>query len=198
MNNSIKLRNSSFFSLLFFITIITFSMGNNYNSPSHRYPPLQPYPQPQQQQQQPHQQQFLQPEHQPQCHQQVQNKGQQRNAIVRQYAALQELQDHLDDLQSDGASMEIVFTSLKNAFLIYPTVEEEEVDKEICRAYDDLMAQVRQLDRSLKRLDKSIKSTLGTTTESSLWQIVHSWKWTLYTITTFPPPPPPPLVKLLL
>lgn len=148
-----------FFSLL---QALPFSMGNNYNSPSNKYYPLQPYPQPQQHQQQ----QLLQPEHQPQCQQQVQNKGQQNNAILRQYAALQELQDHLDDLQSDGASMEIVFTSLKNAFLIYPTVEVEEVDKEICRAYDDLMAQVRQLDRSLKRLDKSIKSTLGATESS--------------------------------
>lgn len=87
------------------------------------------------------------------------NANNNRNTILKQYAELQELQDHLDDLQTDRASMEIVYESLKNAFMIYPTAELEEVDKEICRAYDDLMAQVRQLDRSLKRLDKSIKST---------------------------------------
>jgi exonuclease VII small subunit len=81
------------------------------------------------------------------------------NQAKSQYDELEQLQDHLDDLQTDRASMEIVFTSLKNAFLIDPFAEVEEVDKEICRAYDDLMAQVRQLDRSLKRLDKSIKQT---------------------------------------
>jgi flagellar hook-associated protein FlgK len=83
----------------------------------------------------------------------------QRQQAKSQYDELKQLQDHLDDLQTDRASMEIVFTSLKNAFLIDPSAEEEEIDKEICRAYDDLMAQVRQLDRSLKRLDKSIKQT---------------------------------------
>ncbi|CAO3616102.1 unnamed protein product [Mucor hiemalis] len=134
-------------------------MGNNYNPSSNKYHTLQPQPQlPQYQIPQYQQPQYQQQQYQPQ--QQVQ--GPQKNAMLRQYAELQELQDHLDNLQSNGASMEIVFTSLKNAFLIYPTVEVEEVDKEICRAYDDLMAQVRQLDRSLKRLDKSIKSTLGT------------------------------------
>lgn len=90
------------------------------------------------------------------------NNNTTHNTILKQYAELQELQDHLDDLQTDRASMEIVYKSLKNAFMIYPTAELEEVDKEICRAYDDLMAQVRQLDRSLKRLDKSIKSTKST------------------------------------
>ncbi|KAG2209626.1 hypothetical protein INT46_007318 [Mucor plumbeus] len=79
--------------------------------------------------------------------------------IQSQYDALEEIQQHLDDLQTDRASMEIVYTSLKNAFLIYPSAEWDEIDKEICRAYDDLMAQVRQLDRSLKKLDKCIKST---------------------------------------
>lgn len=81
------------------------------------------------------------------------------NNIQSQYDALEVIQQHLDDLQTDRASMEIVYTSLKNAFLIYPSAEWDEIDKEICRAYDDLMAQVRQLDRSLKKLDKCIKST---------------------------------------
>ena len=90
------------------------------------------------------------------------NSPQHEQKIMQQ---LQELQDHLDNLQSDRASMEIVYMSLKNAFLIYPTAELEEVDKEVCRAYDDLMAQVRQLDRSLKRLDKTLKSTEYKTTQ---------------------------------
>lgn len=77
----------------------------------------------------------------------------------RQYQELEQLQVNLDDLQADRASMEIVFTSLKNAFLIYPDAEWDEIDKEICRAYDDLMAQVRQMDRMLKRLDRNIKLT---------------------------------------
>ncbi|GAA5807932.1 hypothetical protein MFLAVUS_001312 [Mucor flavus] len=81
----------------------------------------------------------------------------QKRMLKSQYDELEELQNNLDDLQTDRASMEIVFTSLKNAFLIYPEAEWEEIDKEICRAYDDLMAQVRQIDRSLKRLDRSIK-----------------------------------------
>ncbi|KAK4513463.1 sporulation protein rmd1 [Mucor velutinosus] len=83
-----------------------------------------------------------------------------KSSVQSQYEALEEIQQHLDDLQTDRASMEIVYTSLKNAFLIYPSAEWDEIDKEICRAYDDLMAQVRQLDRSLKKLDKSIKSTI--------------------------------------
>lgn len=83
----------------------------------------------------------------------------QRQQARSPYDELQQLQAHLDDLQTDRASMEIVFTSLRNAFLIDPSAQVEEVDKEICRAYDDLMAQVRQLDRSLKRLDKNIKLT---------------------------------------
>lgn len=82
-----------------------------------------------------------------------------KSSVQSQYEALEEIQQHLDDLQTDRASMEIVYTSLKNAFLIYPSAEWDEIDKEICRAYDDLMAQVRQLDRSLKKLDKCIKST---------------------------------------
>lgn len=87
------------------------------------------------------------------------NHTRQQKQAKRQYQELEQLQNNLDDLQADRASMEIVFTSLKNAFLIYPQAEWEEIDKEICRAYDDLMAQVRQMDRSLKRLDRNIKLT---------------------------------------
>ncbi|OBZ88712.1 hypothetical protein A0J61_03250 [Choanephora cucurbitarum] len=72
---------------------------------------------------------------------------------------LEKLQELLNDLQTDRASVEIVFDSLKNAYSIHPEVGSDEADKEICRAYDDLMAQVRHLDRSLKRLDKTMKMT---------------------------------------
>lgn len=86
------------------------------------------------------------------------NNRQRKGNAQLQYDELEQLQTNLDDLQTDRASMEVVFESLKNAFLISPTSAEwEEIDKEICRAYDDLMAQVRHLDRSLKRLDKCIK-----------------------------------------
>ncbi|KAG0737509.1 hypothetical protein G6F57_004507 [Rhizopus arrhizus] len=71
---------------------------------------------------------------------------------------LQTLQDTLDDLRIGRESIEIIFMSLKNAFSIYPDPEWEEINEEICREYDDLMAQVRRLDRCLKKLDKSIKS----------------------------------------
>ncbi|KAG1048248.1 hypothetical protein G6F46_003636 [Rhizopus delemar] len=71
---------------------------------------------------------------------------------------LQTLQDTLDDLRIGRESIEIIFLSLKNAFSIYPDPEWEEINEEICREYDDLMAQVRRLDRCLKKLDKSIKS----------------------------------------
>ncbi|KAG1588618.1 hypothetical protein G6F48_005152 [Rhizopus delemar] len=71
---------------------------------------------------------------------------------------LQTLQDTLDDLRIGRESIEIIFLSLKNAFSIYPDPEWEEINEEICREYDDLMAKVRRLDRCLKKLDKSIKS----------------------------------------
>ncbi|KAG1143907.1 hypothetical protein G6F37_002702 [Rhizopus arrhizus] len=78
--------------------------------------------------------------------------------IVDKTKKLQTLQDTLDDLRIGRESIEIIFMSLKNAFSIYPDPEWEEINEEICREYDDLMAQVRRLDRCLKKLDKSIKS----------------------------------------
>lgn len=102
------------------------------------------------------------------------------NSVQSQYEALEEIQQHLDDLQTDRASMEIVYTSLKNAFLIYPSAEWDEIDKEICRAYDDLMAQVRQLDRSLKKLDKSIKSTITQNPNNNTSTLTWHQEGTLY------------------
>ncbi|KAI8335867.1 hypothetical protein BC941DRAFT_471834 [Chlamydoabsidia padenii] len=73
------------------------------------------------------------------------------------------LQNTLDYLQDEWATIDIVLTSLRNAFTVYPeklSSEEylDEIDREQSIAYDDLMAQVRSLDRSLKRLDIKIKS----------------------------------------
>lgn len=87
------------------------------------------------------------------------NSIQHKKKPIDQYKELEKLQTYLDDLQADRASMEIVYQSLRNAYAINPHVQSEEVDLEIRTAYDDLMAQVRQLDRSLQRLDKIIKAT---------------------------------------
>ncbi|KAI8093302.1 uncharacterized protein BX664DRAFT_313369 [Halteromyces radiatus] len=74
-----------------------------------------------------------------------------------------QFQDTLDYLQDEWATIDIVLQSLKSAFTIHPSkmsTEEylDEVDRELSIAYDDLMAQVRSLDRNLKRLDVKIKS----------------------------------------
>jgi enoyl-[acyl-carrier-protein] reductase (NADH) len=74
-----------------------------------------------------------------------------------------QLQNTLDYLQDEWATIDIVLHSLKSAFTIHPakmTTEEylDEIDREMSIAFDDLMAQVRSLDRNLKRLDTKIKS----------------------------------------
>ncbi|CAO3583613.1 unnamed protein product [Absidia cylindrospora] len=74
-----------------------------------------------------------------------------------------QLQDTLDYLHDEWATIDIVLQSLKTAFTIHPskmTTEEylDDIDRELSIAYDDLMAQVRSLDRNLKRLDTKIKS----------------------------------------
>ncbi|CAO3611678.1 unnamed protein product [Cunninghamella echinulata] len=77
------------------------------------------------------------------------------------------LEDTLHYLQDEWATIDIVLNSLKSAFTVYPskmTTDEylDEIDRELSIAYDDLMAQVRSLDRNLKRLDIKIKSCHST------------------------------------
>lgn len=74
------------------------------------------------------------------------------------YEQLQALETMLHDLRIDRESIEIIFKSIKNAFSIYPKPKLQDIDEEVCREYDELMAQVRHLDRCLKKLDKSMKS----------------------------------------
>ncbi|ORZ13174.1 hypothetical protein BCR42DRAFT_419332 [Absidia repens] len=85
------------------------------------------------------------------------------NTSISQGKNIIQLQDTLDYLHDEWATIDIVLQSLKTAFTIHPskmTTEEylDEIDRELSIAYDDLMAQVRSLDRNLKRLDTKIKS----------------------------------------
>ncbi|KAJ2957217.1 hypothetical protein NQZ79_g7023 [Umbelopsis isabellina] len=71
------------------------------------------------------------------------------------------LENDLGYLQDSWASIHIVLDSLKNAFLVTPfeganEQQLDELDRELGIAYDDLMIQVRQLDRALKQLDGKI------------------------------------------
>ncbi|KAI8338449.1 hypothetical protein BC941DRAFT_469558 [Chlamydoabsidia padenii] len=76
---------------------------------------------------------------------------------------IRQLEDSLDHLHNEWTAIDIVLNSLKTAFPAHPSIVATEdyldkVDREMSFAYDDLMAQVRSLDRSLRRLDNKIKS----------------------------------------
>ncbi|CAM0142353.1 unnamed protein product [Umbelopsis sp. WA50703] len=82
------------------------------------------------------------------------------------------LENDLGYLQDSWASIHIVLDSLKNAFLVTPfeganEQQLDELDRELGIAYDDLMIQVRQLDRSLKQLDGKISRLQGSQPASS-------------------------------
>jgi hypothetical protein len=75
--------------------------------------------------------------------------------------AVSALENDLGYLQDSWASIHIVLDSLQNAFLVTPfqsanEQQLDELDRELGTAYDDLMIQVRQLDRALKQLDRKI------------------------------------------
>ncbi|GAB5592314.1 hypothetical protein Unana1_07214 [Umbelopsis nana] len=75
--------------------------------------------------------------------------------------AVSALESDLGYLQDSWASIHIVLDSLQNAFLVTPVEgaseqQLDELDRELGTAYDDLMIQVRQLDRALKQLDRKI------------------------------------------
>ncbi|KAI8063796.1 hypothetical protein BC940DRAFT_321478 [Gongronella butleri] len=77
--------------------------------------------------------------------------------------AIDQMQDTLDFLQDEWASIDIVLRSVKSAFTVYPDRLNDDqylddVDRELSVAYDDLRAQVRSLDRNLKHLDGKIKA----------------------------------------
>ncbi|KAI8888187.1 hypothetical protein K501DRAFT_282903 [Backusella circina FSU 941] len=73
-------------------------------------------------------------------------------------------ENDLDYLYYEWTTINIVLQSIRNAFTFRENMTDEylnEVDKELSIAYDDLMAQVRQLDRRLKRMTADMKSQLG-------------------------------------
>jgi hypothetical protein len=73
-------------------------------------------------------------------------------------------ENDLDYLHYEWTTINIVLQSIRNAFTFRENMTDEylnEVDKELSIAYDDLMAQVRQLDRRLKRMTADMKSQLG-------------------------------------
>ncbi|KAI7877719.1 hypothetical protein K492DRAFT_180452 [Lichtheimia hyalospora FSU 10163] len=86
------------------------------------------------------------------------------------------LEEDLHHLQDEYATIEIILNSLRNAYPIRPidTASEElldEMDRELSVAYDDVKAQVRQLARSIHRLEEEIVLFLPRTpipTDSSL------------------------------
>jgi cell division septum initiation protein DivIVA len=82
------------------------------------------------------------------------------------------LENDLGYLQDSWASIHIVLDSLQNAFLVTPfqganEQQLDELDRELGTAYDDLMVQVRQLDRSLKQLDRKISELQSTSSSAS-------------------------------
>ncbi|ORZ13496.1 hypothetical protein BCR42DRAFT_418425 [Absidia repens] len=74
-----------------------------------------------------------------------------------------QLQDTLDYLQDEWATIDIILQSLKTVFTIHPSRMETEdyldnIDRELSIAYDDLMAQIRSLERNLRKVDLKIKA----------------------------------------
>ncbi|KAI8973650.1 hypothetical protein BDF20DRAFT_883420 [Mycotypha africana] len=75
-------------------------------------------------------------------------------------------QDDLDYLMSEWNTIRIIYESMRNAYetaLMVADTQTDwiEVDKELTVSYDDLMAQVRHLDRRLQKLTMEIKQTLS-------------------------------------
>lgn len=84
-------------------------------------------------------------------------------ALTHRINSLRQLQDKLDYLRDEWAAIDIVLNSLRTAFPAQPlklTSKEhlDNVDRELSIAYDDLMAQVRGLNRNLNRLDNKIRA----------------------------------------
>lgn len=85
-------------------------------------------------------------------------------APVNQTASVRQLQDKLDYLQDEWAAIDIGLSSLRTAFPAQPCKQpskehQENVDRELSIAYDDLVTQVRSLNRNLNRLDNKIRAT---------------------------------------
>jgi hypothetical protein len=87
------------------------------------------------------------------------------NFVSNKRKMIDHFQNDLDHLFYEWNTIHIVLESIRNAFTIKETVTEEhldEVDRELSIAYDDLMAQVRHLERQLKRMTIEVNQKLIT------------------------------------
>ncbi|RCI05361.1 hypothetical protein CU098_012898 [Rhizopus stolonifer] len=83
---------------------------------------------------------------------------------------INKLENNLRYLLDDWKTLDIVFQSVLNAFdATKDTTEQhlDDVDRELSIAYDELMAQVRQLDRRLKKMALEINQALVLSSSSS-------------------------------
>lgn len=86
--------------------------------------------------------------------------NQDTNAIA---STIDHFQNDLDHLFYDWNTIHILLESIRNAFTVEENLTEEhlnEVDRELSIAYDDLMSQVRHLERRLKRMTNEINQKL--------------------------------------
>ncbi|CAO3623771.1 unnamed protein product [Mucor fragilis] len=78
--------------------------------------------------------------------------------------AIDKFQNDLDHLFYEWNAIHIVLESVRNAFTVNQDSSSEEyldqVDKELSIAYDDLMAQVRHLDRRLNKMTLEVHQRL--------------------------------------
>lgn len=77
--------------------------------------------------------------------------------------AIEKFQNDLDHLFYEWNTINIVLESIRNAFTVNQSSSEEhldQVDKELSIAYDDLMAQVRHLDRRLTKMTLEVNQKL--------------------------------------
>lgn len=81
------------------------------------------------------------------------------------YNAIDKFQNDLDHLFYEWNAIHIVLESIRNAFTVNQDSSSEEyldqVDKELSIAYDDLMAQVRHLDRRLNKMSLEVRQKLA-------------------------------------
>ncbi|GAN01920.1 hypothetical protein MAM1_0013d01357 [Mucor ambiguus] len=92
------------------------------------------------------------------------SKKRKHNQDQETYNAIDKFQNDLDHLFYEWNAIHIVLESIRNAFTVNQDSSSEEyldqVDKELSIAYDDLMAQVRHLDRRLNKMTLEVHQKL--------------------------------------
>jgi chromosome segregation ATPase len=81
----------------------------------------------------------------------------------QQISTIDHYLNEIDHLFYEWNTIDIVLESIRNAFTIKENLTEEhldEIDRELSIAYDDLMSQVRHLERRLKRMSNEINQKL--------------------------------------